>query len=98
MGTATFIRRLKDWSAHANLYRLKPPLECDGEKYTFVIVSAAVVPFSGPETFIFPADGTGEPYSYGELPGSIKGAYDHEAALENAGYKVVSKSAPKKAK
>jgi hypothetical protein len=81
----------------ASLYRVDPPMTygdlCDEEdKGTteFVIVSAVNVPFSGPETYIFPADSDGEVVDWLELDGSYRGGLDHEAALRGAGYEVLS--------
>lgn len=54
----------------------------------YLVVSAADVPFSGPETYIFKSDSKGEVLSYSELPGSFRGALDHKRALENAGFEV----------
>ncbi len=54
----------------------------------YIIVSAAIVPSSGPETFIFPADSDGNVLSFDELEGSFKGDLDHEQALAYAGYDV----------
>jgi hypothetical protein len=82
--TATKIKRLKGFNGEAALYKLDPPLK----KCRQVVVSAAVVPFSGVETFIFPADKDGEISSWSELPGSTKGTSSHEVALRNAGYEV----------
>lgn len=48
----------------------------------FVVVSATRPLFSNAETFIFPADETGKVLSWLELPGSITGVWDHEAALD----------------
>ena len=55
-----------------------------------VIVSAVVAMFSGPETYIFPANDKGEITDWGELDGSFKGDLDHAQALRNAGYEVTS--------
>lgn len=66
-------------------YRLSEPL--DG--HNIVVVSATNVPYSGPETYIFPGDDTGKITGWGELEGSYKGGLDHTKALENAGYTVV---------
>lgn len=77
------------------LFRLDPPLRqrdwfADDEdtftEHEIVVVSAAAVTYSGPETYIFPADRSGEITSFGELEGSFRGALDHEEALRNAGY------------
>jgi hypothetical protein len=53
-----------------------------------VIVSAAVVPFSGPETYLFPSNDAGEITDWGELSGSQKGTMSHRQVLEDLGYKV----------
>ena len=53
----------------------------------YVVVSAAHT-YSGPETFIFPADATGKVTDWSELPGSITGEINHEKALRNVGYEV----------
>jgi hypothetical protein len=88
--TATFVRRLTGWTGDARLYRVEPPLE----GYALVVVSATVVPFSGPETYIFGAKPDAETASdvvadWGELAGSYRGGLDHETALGNAGYSLV---------
>ena len=64
-------------------FKMSPPL--DGNKY--VCVSAVSGPFAT-ETYIFPADKTGEVTGWGELEGSMKGVVDHAAALSNAGYTI----------
>lgn len=89
MKTATEIRdrrRTSGAGAAHRLYRLSEPLE----GFEYVVVSANTVMFSGPETYIFPADASGRIVDWGELDGSFRGDLDHEAALENAGYEVVS--------
>jgi hypothetical protein len=93
MNTATLVRTglLK---GNANLYRVDPPVtyedyDKDAAATTeYVIVSAAVVPYSGPETYIFPANASGEVTDWGELDGSYKGGLDHDEALRGAGYEV----------
>lgn len=76
-----------DWKNGAHEYDA-----CDGtgtcKSAPLVIVSAANVMFSGPETYIFPGTEDGEVDSWGELKGSFKGALDHERALANAGYAI----------
>lgn len=94
MGTATFIRNLDDFTGDAALYRLTPAIATrswgnEGETYEYVVVSATVVPLSGPETYIFGADETGNVLDWGELDGSFRGALDQDAALNGAGYQVV---------
>lgn len=92
--TAKFLRKVEDFNGDAALYKLsKPVILNDEEKTSYVIVSSVYAPFTGPETYIFPADKDGEVLSWGELEGSFRGmSYrdDHEEALNNAGYKVVS--------
>lgn len=55
----------------------------------FVITSAVSVPYSGPETYIFPANEAGEVTDWGELDGSFRGGLDHECAIRLAGYEIV---------
>lgn len=69
------------------IYELDPP--ADGVKT--VVVSANTVMFSGPETYIFPAEKHGDVYEisdWGELDGSYRGGLDHEEALRGLGYTV----------
>ena len=79
--TAEFVT---DLAGDARLYKVKPKMG----KFTYVVVSAAVVPFSGPETYIFGANKDGEVTEWGELDGSYRGGLDHDRALKNAGYEV----------
>ena len=81
---ATFIKKLEGFTGDARLFRCDPPLAAS----KFVIVSAVMAMFSGPETYIFPATKDGKIANWGELPGSFRGALDHNEALENAGYTV----------
>jgi len=94
--------RLSGFNGYASLYRLEPPMHYtdyfsgpDNEdverEAEYVIVSAADVMFSGPETYIFPATSDGKIVDWGELPGSFKGGLDHAQALEGAGYEVLVK-------
>lgn len=94
---ATDLGRVNATTARGNqrLYRCDPPFRAEGwgdapASHEYVVVSAAVVPFSGPETYIFPADAEGNVTDYLELDGSYRGALDHERALANAGYAVVA--------
>ena len=96
--TATKIKDLEDFTGRAALFRLSQPVaydyDWDTEQYKseteFVVVSATDVMFSGPETYIFPASEDGEIVNWSELDGSFKGALDHELALRNAGFEVVT--------
>jgi hypothetical protein len=72
----TKIRELTGFTGHAALYQLD-----NGE---YVVASAVVAPFSGPETLVFPADESGEVTSWGEI-GGVRGALDHAAALATVG-------------
>jgi hypothetical protein len=107
--TATFIRDVSRQNRSrgvARLYQVHPPILVEDWLHTgvydYVVVSATVVMFSGPETYIFPADEDGTIADFGDLDGSFRGALDHERALTNAGYTlgdclVLTESAPRKA-
>ena len=89
MGTATFVKRCEGMRGDARVYRLDPPM---GE-VEFVVVSAVMVETffpagEMPETYIFPADETGEILNFGELSGSQKGTLQHATALQSAGYEI----------
>lgn len=96
MKVATEIKRLEGFEGDARLFQLSEPVTYDYDYDTkqnsksteFVVVSAVVAMFSGPETYIFPADETGEVLNWSELDGSYRGSLDHTAALEGAGYQV----------
>jgi hypothetical protein len=99
--TATFIRNRElkgnnPTPRAQKIYRLDPPIPSDHydrsvpESFQYVVVSAAEVMYSGPETYIFGSDESGEILSFSELEGSFQGALDHEQALRNAGYEVFS--------
>lgn len=82
---ATLIKdNLPEFNGSAALYKLDPPL--DGNE--FVIISAAEVPYTGPETYIFPASEDGQIAEWMELDGSFRGGLDHAEALAGAGYKI----------
>lgn len=66
------LRDLDGFTGHASLYQLN-----DG---SYVIASSADVPFSGPETLIFPSNEAGEVVDWCEIGGG-RGYLDHEAAL-----------------
>lgn len=92
VNTATLIKEgLPDFTGQANLYRLDPPIAADDSEkgpWEYVVTSAVVAPYTGPETYIFASDENGEVVDWGELNGSYRGALDHEQALRNAGYEV----------
>jgi hypothetical protein len=87
--TATLVRKLSGWAGDARLYKLNPPMATEsGASTDHVIVSAANVIVSGPETYVFAAGPDGKVTSWSEMRGSFRGALDHGAALRGAGYDV----------
>lgn len=93
MKTAKLIRgNLPGFSGEAALYELSEPVEYTPDdtpiETRFVIASAVVAPFSGPETYLFPATKDGAITDWGELHGSMKGTLSHLRALEHAGFTV----------
>ena len=80
---------LDGFQGHAALYEIDKPVGYDFDyekdkntkKTKYVVVSAADPMFSGPETYIFPANKEGEIVDWGELNGSYKGGHDHDRAL-----------------
>ena len=80
----TFIRNLDMGTGEMQLYKLSEPAThtyC-AKSFYYVVISATMVLWEGPETYIFAADETGEILSWSELPGSFKGGWSHnEAAL-----------------
>ena len=79
------------FTGHAALYRLSEPLGNDwdhGPTYEYVVVSAAVVMFSGAETHIYGSNASGDVVSWSELDGSYRGGMSHSAALAQAGYNI----------
>jgi len=50
-------------------------------KEEFYIVSAVVVPYSGPETYVFPADRHGKITDFGEIVG-LRGTLNHQEAID----------------
>lgn len=90
--TAEFVRDISNdddsWTGTAKLWRVSPPvrfstLEGGTRETEYVITSATVAIFSGPETYIFPADSEGEVMNWIELPGSYRGDLDHDRAIRN---------------
>ena len=82
---ATFVKSVEG-QGHKALYKLNPPLE----GHEFVVVSSVHAMFTGPETYIFPADKNGKVTNWGELPGSYRGGLNHIKALEDAGYTALA--------
>lgn len=82
---AKFLKDLDGFTGMAKAYELSEPLG----GFTHVVVSAATVMHTGPETYIFGADpGTLKVADWCELEGSYRGGLDHEEALRSAGYEV----------
>lgn len=98
-GKAYFVKQ-HNGQGDGRVYRLDPPLhgsrfdEGVGDyvkvPYEHVWVSAAVVPWSGPETYVFGCTPEGTVLDWVELDGSFRGGLDHVRALRDAGYEVVS--------
>jgi hypothetical protein len=87
-GTATFVKQ-RNAQGEGRVYRVDPPIaNYKGDAFDHVWVSAADVPFSGPETYIFGSDADGKVLDWCELDGSFRGGLDHEEALRGAGYEV----------
>jgi len=97
---ARFVRKMKGLS-DAALFRCAPLMACEkyggkGNDYIpseteYVIVSSAVGCLDKlPQTYIFPCDATGKITDWGQLRGSFSGGFNHEKALNNAGYDIVA--------
>jgi hypothetical protein len=84
--TATYIRKLEGYRGDARLYQVNPT-QSNGINY--VVVSAVVASYTGPETYIFPCNEAGEITDYIELEGSFRGELDHHKALSLGGYEVL---------
>lgn len=84
------VRRIPGGTGTMLLWSVEPAIryqDWDGTKKKtcethFVITSAADVIYSGPETYIFPANSLGEVTDWGELPGSLRGSLNHETAIK----------------
>ena len=94
---ATLIKNLTGFQGDARLYQVAPPIkytdyndagEEEAHETSHVVVSGANVPFTGPETYIFPSNEEGEIISWMELSGSFRGPINHAKALRCAGYET----------
>jgi hypothetical protein len=86
MKTAKLIKSdLDDFCGNASLYEVDPPIE----KNKYVIASSVIVPFSGEETYLFPAYKNGKVKSWGELNGSQEGTMSHTMVFEEIGYTTI---------
>ena len=72
--TATPLRRTHP---HQVLWRIT---RADGVTI-YRVTSTATVMFTGPETYVFPADVLGEIMGWGELAGSLRGTLNHDVAI-----------------
>lgn len=86
--TAQLVRDLPTpwYGALQKFYRLS---DTELSDTGYVVVSALMVPGSGPETSILPATPAGDILDMVGLDGSIQGSMSHRQALETAGYLVV---------
>lgn len=76
----------------ASCFELDPPIvDYYDKKVYFVVVSAANVPLSGNETYIFPSDEKGGIVNWGEMPGSRKGTVSPKGLLKELGYTIIEK-------
>ena len=95
MKTAKLVKEnLEGFKGQASLYKLSEKAKYDDDKTTnkttsYVICSSVVAMFTGMETYIFPANKSGEVLDWGELDGSQRGTSSHEVVLKNAGYKLI---------
>ncbi|MHA1941933.1 MAG: hypothetical protein ACW97P_09420 [Candidatus Hodarchaeales archaeon] len=97
MKTARFIESLDHWKSDARLYELSEPMQYKGLQFKdqedgqtkFVIVSAVIAPFYGPETYIFPATKDGQAINHLKMEGSFRGDLDHRQALLDAGFDII---------
>lgn len=88
---ATFVRVTNSEPANQRLYRVDPPVSYGwphGDTTTDHVLVSAADTYTGPETYMFPADAGGNVLDWMELDGSFRGELDHERALRNAGYEV----------
>lgn len=94
--TAYFMHRLHGgWHGEARLYRLSEPMTnaYEGEEptsFNHVVVSTSSKVRL--ETYIFPSDDEGNILNWLEQEGSFINYLDHEKALNNVGYEVVSEA------
>lgn len=84
MKTATKVKDLENFRGKATLYKLSEPLEF----YEYIVASAIEPLNEDVETYLFGCNPNGEIFNWIELSGSTRGVYNHETALNNAGYEV----------
>jgi hypothetical protein len=73
----------------AILWELSEPVP-DGDGGTTSHVITSRIAFGETrETYIFPADEGGNVTSWGEMSGSLRGEWEHEDAIREAGWRVI---------
>jgi len=91
------IKRLSRLTGEAWLYRVDPPVEYgweeDSQNTEYVVSSATISLFVESETYLLPADESGEIIEWGKLDGSFRGSWDCDQAVRNAGYTIVEQGA-----
>lgn len=90
MKTAIKVKDVSGYTGSAALYKLSEPLASYDEpenSYEYVVVSAVDNQWAT-ETYIFGSSESGRVSDWAELPGSVRGVYDHTVALNHAGYEV----------
>lgn len=85
MNIAKLIKTLPVTEAFAKqaLYKVSPAIE--GYEH---VVASGISNIWGTETYLFGANESGEIVVWSELPGSIRGVVDHEAAFDSIDYKI----------
>lgn len=86
--TAKFVREIVSKRAVQRIYRVDPPVafaDDPSRSSRYVLVSATVVPITGPETLAFPCDKDGYVLSWIDVFGRC-GTLSHEQVLREAGY------------
>lgn len=90
--TRELVRDLEGFRGEAKLWRVTPAVKWGnhyqgdaGGETEYIVSSAVVAMFSGPETYLFPADADGEVLDWSELPGSYRGGLSHDAAMDGLG-------------
>lgn len=91
--TAELVRTIEDggWTGVAKLWKLSRPVKLEefSDDYhpeladcEYVVTSAIVAMYSGPETYVFRADADGQVASCLKLDGSYRGDLDHQRAID----------------
>lgn len=82
--TAGVVGPVEGFQGEAKLWKISRPVKIDeSDRMVEYIVSSAVsAMFTGPETYLFSADEKGEVLNWGELPGSYRGDFDHQEAMQ----------------